>query len=278
MADSAVPAELTVVPVIVGMAGITVGRGALEDFVDMAVRARNLVVFTCQYEGCQVVVKGCRQPARGGVAKRTIGSKLTEMFVILAMTGMAIRGCTLEGAINVTCSACHDGMLPGQLKCRCGMIKSGGEPACWSMAGSAFRSILTVMLVILRVACITVHGGVLEVIVDVTIGTNQRGMFPEKLEGGQAVIEGHFQPAGWGVTGCAVGPVLALVNIAGSMAGITVRGSGGIIIVRMAAAAGSYYMFPLQRESKFPVGKVLFIENCQQSIYSPVFGMTGTAV
>lgn len=68
MAQSTIYTELAVVLVILLMAGETIAGSPLKDVVDMATVTCHHNMPAVQFERGKVVVKGCRRPARRGVA------------------------------------------------------------------------------------------------------------------------------------------------------------------------------------------------------------------
>jgi hypothetical protein len=109
---------------VTGSAG---ARGTLEDIIDMALAARNAGMCTGQLEARQVVIKGCRQPAVGGMTGAAIRTELAFVRIILLVTGAAVLGRCLEIG-NAACTAMaastgHLGVFPCQLEGDGSMVK-----------------------------------------------------------------------------------------------------------------------------------------------------------
>jgi len=71
------------------------------------------------------------------MAGSAILSKLSIVFIILLVAGIAVSGGTLENMINMTVTACNVDMFPRQLECRQVMVKFGGCPTIRSVTGTA---------------------------------------------------------------------------------------------------------------------------------------------
>jgi hypothetical protein len=117
MADQAICAQLTLMFVILFVAGIAVGRSAFVYVINMATGTNFLDVFTRQLEGSQVVVESCRQPAFRGVAILAACSKLIRMWIIFQMTNGTIGWQTTQvcdaASIRMALRTCGGSMYSG---------------------------------------------------------------------------------------------------------------------------------------------------------------------
>ena len=79
--------ELSVVVVILFVAGVTVSGGAFENVVDVALFAFDIDMRAHQFEICQIVIELGGLPGICGMACCAIGSELALMRLILLMAG-----------------------------------------------------------------------------------------------------------------------------------------------------------------------------------------------
>ena len=98
MAGGTIRAILTVMLVILLVAGDTIHGRALELVVHMTGLASYICVFAFQFKGGQVVVEPGRRPAIGGMTLAAIQPEATLMRFIVMMTGVAILQSHLEVA------------------------------------------------------------------------------------------------------------------------------------------------------------------------------------
>ena len=107
MTGAAVRSELTVVMIVLFMAGITILRCALENAIHMATRASHINVRASQLEGRQIMIKGGRFPSTGVVTSAATCAKLSIVCIILFMARIAILRCTFENFIDMTLRTCN---------------------------------------------------------------------------------------------------------------------------------------------------------------------------
>jgi hypothetical protein len=81
MADTAIRAVLSIMFILIGVAGDTLHRGSGVDAICMAFCTRQVGVFTDQREAGIVVIEGRIGPTAGDVARRTISAELAVMFI-----------------------------------------------------------------------------------------------------------------------------------------------------------------------------------------------------
>ena len=90
MAGRAICAKLTVMLVILSVAGITVHRCCLVLSIHMTRLTANFGVFSFQFERREVMVKRCGSPAICRVTLAAIQSEAALMRLIVMVTGVAI--------------------------------------------------------------------------------------------------------------------------------------------------------------------------------------------
>ena len=96
MACRAIRAKCTVVPVILFMAGKTIGWSAFVDVVDMALRAFDLRMTVFQFERRKVVIEICGCPSLRFMTGTAVGTESSLMGIIPAMAGLAIHRRSLK--------------------------------------------------------------------------------------------------------------------------------------------------------------------------------------
>ncbi len=96
MTQTAIPTKLTLMLVVLRVAGVAIGRRALEDIVDVAGFAGNLGVLAFQLEGGQRVVELSRDPAIGRMAHAAIHTEAAFMGVVLQMARKTILRRSLQ--------------------------------------------------------------------------------------------------------------------------------------------------------------------------------------
>ncbi len=124
---AAVSAELTVVVVILGVAGDAGRIDGAKDCIRVALCTIQTDMCTGQRELCKRVVECSRKPAIGGMAAAATRAKLSVVGVILYMAGRTILGGRLQvrdtsGTGMAPCAGCL-GMFPGQLEGNVGMVE-----------------------------------------------------------------------------------------------------------------------------------------------------------
>jgi len=121
-------------------------------------------------------------------------TKLTFVCIILGMAGVAVSGCTLENVIDMTAGTSYLSVFAGQFKGRQVVVKGCGQPTVGRMAGTAIRTELAVVMIILGMAGIATLGGRFEICntasAGMTASTDYLGMFPCQLERNLTMIKG----------------------------------------------------------------------------------------
>ena len=95
MTTAAVRAQLTIVCIVLFMAGITIFWRALKDSIDVAFLASHSQMFSYQRESRFGMININLIPAIRCVAGSTISPKLAGMFIIFLMTRETIRWRTI---------------------------------------------------------------------------------------------------------------------------------------------------------------------------------------
>ena len=90
MASAAIRTELTVMMIVLFMAGITILRRALEDAIHMAACASHIDMCAGQLEGCQIMVKCDILPTIRIMASAAACAELTIMLIIFFVTSNAV--------------------------------------------------------------------------------------------------------------------------------------------------------------------------------------------
>lgn len=75
MAGGTIASILSIMLIIVPMAGVAVCSRSPINIINMAICTRHLTVLAGQREGSQVVIESSRRPTRGGMAGGTGGAK-----------------------------------------------------------------------------------------------------------------------------------------------------------------------------------------------------------
>ncbi len=82
----------------------------------MAIFAAYLSMRARQREAGAGVVKGCAFPTLWGVAAGTVGAKLSLVFIIFLMTGIAILGGAFEDIVDMALFTIHFCMFAFQFE------------------------------------------------------------------------------------------------------------------------------------------------------------------
>ena len=143
------------------------------------------------------------------------------------------------------------------------MIEGGRLPARSGVTGRTIRSKRAVVMVIFLMAGDTIFRRTSEYIIDMAIGTSRAAMLSSQREGRFAVIEGGGLPTRGGVTGCAILPKRALVEIIRGMTGITICGCAFELQVGMTFGTGNAVMLAGQFEDGVVVIKVARIPSAR---------------
>ena len=148
MAGCAICAELTVVFVILLMAGIAISRRTLEDVVHMAALTTYFPMFAIQFKGGQVMVKVCALPILRCMTGFALGSKTAIVLIILLMTGITIAGRAFVHVVHMALFAGYLIVFTFQLECREVVVKFCGQPAFGGMANTTLVTICTTMWIV----------------------------------------------------------------------------------------------------------------------------------
>ena len=157
MTGSTIRSKLAVVCILVGMAGITIRWGTLVHPVDLACAALNICMLSGKREIGIVVIEGHVAPSTWVMTCTTVRPKLPVMIVLVGMTGITIRWCTFVYTIGMTCLTLCIGMLPGKREIGIVMIKIHIRPFGGFMASTASRPELTVMMILICMAGVTIR-------------------------------------------------------------------------------------------------------------------------
>jgi len=130
--------------VILGVAGIAVGRNGREVVIHVARSAGHCGVRASQREGSLVVVKDGARPGRRVMANHTSCGQarglvigISGPVVILGVAGIAIRGRAREDIIDVAGGAGHGFVRTGQRERSLIVIEGGARPGSSVVAGCA---------------------------------------------------------------------------------------------------------------------------------------------
>ncbi len=205
----------------VGVAGGAVRRKPGEPAVGVAAIAAQAGMSARERED-DIVVKGRRGPAAGGMAGAAVISECAGVGVILGVTGITIGGRALENIIGMAACASHADMPAGQWEARHAVVESGRLPRRGGMAGAAAVAERAAMGIILRMAGVAVSRRALEVPIAMAAAAGHTCMGAGQREAGGIVVEGGRLPRGGAVAGSAVRPQRAAVGIILRMAGVAV--------------------------------------------------------
>jgi hypothetical protein len=111
MTGCAIRPLLTIVFVILLVAGITITRCVGKDLTEMAASASQGCVRPGQGKRRSIMIKVGGYPTGSLMAGFTVRSQLTVMRVILRVAGTAGHGGALEDIIKMALFACHTDML-----------------------------------------------------------------------------------------------------------------------------------------------------------------------
>ena len=117
------------------------------------------------------------------MAGRAIRAELPVVFIVVAMTGIAILRRAFEDAVHMTTRASHAGMRARQLEGRKIMVKTGRLPGAGGMAGRAIRAELSLVVVVLLMTGIAILRRAFEDAVHMTRLTRHINMRPGQREG-----------------------------------------------------------------------------------------------
>lgn len=133
---------------------MTAGAGAgrpFEDIVKMAFFAGHVGMFAIQFESREIMVKGGRLPALGGVAGAAILPEFAVVVIVFLVTGKTGAGSAFEDAIEMAIRTFYFGVFAFQLEGRAIVVKCGGLPGGGFVAGAAIFSKLALMCIVFLV-------------------------------------------------------------------------------------------------------------------------------
>lgn len=222
VAGFAILAKGPIMMIIASVTGIAVHWCALEDIVQVAALTQRITMRTSQLKDRTVVVKIGRLPSLGTMTTFTLLTQAALVRIIIDVTAVTARRCTLEDIIKVAALAQHIDMSAGQLKERQVVVKIGRFPGLGGMAVIALGSQGAIMRIVRLVAANTVARCSLENVVNMALFTGHTLMLPGQLEDGQVVVKRSRCPACCSMAYPAVlakGPVVMIVLL---MAGETI--------------------------------------------------------
>lgn len=98
------------------MTGIAVAGCPLVEAVDMATRASHRGVFTGQFEGGQVVIKGGWFPTVDGMAGTTSRAKVAFVIVVPLVAGIAVAGSAMVDMVDMATRTVSCGVFACQFE------------------------------------------------------------------------------------------------------------------------------------------------------------------
>jgi hypothetical protein len=195
----------------IGMAGHALGRCSYKGVVGMALFTLHIGMCAIQRESGTVMVKGDAIPTYRHMTGRTIFAEVASMCIILLMTGVTIRRCSLKDTVLMARFASYFRMGTFQLESRKIVIEFCRLPTVRGMAGSAVGAEARFMWVVSAVTGIAVLWRCREVNqaarINMALCTGHFQMFPRQLELKAIVIELFAKPIYSIVTiqtGCAI--------------------------------------------------------------------------
>jgi hypothetical protein len=162
--------------IVLGVAGITVGRQVGKDGVRVALCTGDLGMSTGQGKLRLWMIEISREPGCSGVTRITAGTKLTFVSIILGMAGVAgsIKGS--KDIIEMAFCTSQAGMGTSQGELRLWVVESSREPSRGGMTRIATGAKLTFVSIILGMARVagSINGS--KGIIEVAFCTIQVGM------------------------------------------------------------------------------------------------------
>ena len=212
-------------------------------------------------------------PVTGG-AFLSIGS---FMFVILLMAGITVRWSVLEGRRQMTLLAFHGGMFSHERETRLVVVEGGLLPRPVIMTFLTLRSLLPFVLVILLMAGIAIHRGVLIAVACMAFLARHVHVLMSEFVAGLVVVEPDILPITVGVAVVARRSYFPLMFVVLLVAAIAVRrritklafGS----VARLALDLPGVCVGPLQREVRTFMIEGLFRDRRDVLRSAFVFGM-----
>jgi hypothetical protein len=163
--------ELTVMSVVLFMAGIAIAGCALIETVGMATRTGCCGVRAGQFKSGLIVVVGSWFPGGSGMAGPAVSTELTVVSVIFLVAGIAIAGCSFIEAVGMAARTGCSAVCASQFKCGLVMVVSGWFPGDEGVAGPAVRTELAAMSIVFLVARKAIAGSAIKEIVGMATGT-----------------------------------------------------------------------------------------------------------
>ncbi|OIN88161.1 MAG: hypothetical protein AUJ21_11330 [Anaerolineae bacterium CG1_02_58_13] len=184
------------------------------------------------------------------MAGRAIRAELPVVFIVVAMTGIAILRRAFEDAVHMTTRACHAGMRARQLEGRKIMVKTGRLPGAGGMAGRTIRAELPLVIVVLLMTGIAILRRAFINAVLMATRASHAGMRARQLEGRKIMVKTGRLPGAGGMAGRAIRAELSLVVVVLLMTGIAILRRAFEDAVHMTRLTRHINMRPGQREGK----------------------------
>lgn len=292
VAGTAAGTEPALMIVVLLVAGITVGGGAFEYVIDMATLTGHLDMFAGQLKGEQVVIHIGRQPAGAGVASGAVCAKLTVVFIVFLVAGIAVGRRTPENMVDMTTLADYVRVFTIQLEEGQVVVEGGRRPAVRGMTEAAICAEPALVVIVFGMAGVAVLRGRSEVHngagVDVALPALNLNMFPGQLEEYAGVVE--FMTIGIHpiVTGQAVAAEIQGMGLQEGRLDLGVAGGAGglvkrrnvVLPVTIRAAEGGAVSFDLvgfEGVSKRFMREVGLGHVCQWGIWTAMVWVAGAA-
>lgn len=146
-----------------------------------------------QREVAAAVVKGGILPIRGVMAGGAVRAELTVVFVILAVTGIAVGGCAFVHVIYMALFTAHFRVFAFQFEGGEIVVKQGGRPAVHRVTGGAVPPEASFMRLVGRMTGIAILRGGGKVFqaagVHMAFDAVYAGVFSAQFEGKGVMIE-----------------------------------------------------------------------------------------
>ena len=188
------------------------------------------------------MVKRRPGPGTGTVAARTVTAHRPVVPVIAHMAGITAHRRALVNTIHMAARTGRVNMRPSQLESRQVVVKRRPCPAAGAVAARAVAAHRPVVLVIARMAGVTVHRRALVNAIHMAARTGRINMCPSQLESRQVVVKRRPGPTAGAVTAFAAQPHATLVFIVILVAGQAVHRRALVNAIRMAARTGRVNM------------------------------------
>jgi len=211
MARPACRSELTLVPVIFGMAGVTLLRGALEGPVHMAGRTGRSRVRTHQRESRNAMVEVHIAPAGRLMARFTRRPELTVVMVVFRVAGIAVLRRPPEDPVGMAGFTRGRRMRTHQRETGPTMVEDDIAPAGRRMARRAFLPETSLMHIVFSVAGKAARPDRCEDAVHMTLGAVGLSMSADQCKPGAGMVKVRHLPVVGGMALAALLTELALV-------------------------------------------------------------------